>query len=90
MARILVAVFMAVQMLLPSGFRVDKGIAVDRYYVEENDCYNMGIETSDGNYWTVSDYVLPLNTDCIVVFDTNGTPEVEDDIVKAVISVSIF
>ena len=90
MVRILTAILLVMQMLFPSGFRVDKGVAVDKCYIEENDCYNMGIETSDGNYWTVSDYVLPLNTDCVLVFDMNGTPEVEDDIIKTVIAVTEF
>ncbi|MCD8158665.1 MAG: hypothetical protein LUD77_07175 [Clostridiales bacterium] len=44
----------------------------------------MNIITFDGEKWTLKGFISVPYTKCIVTFNTNGTAEVEDDIIIAV------
>lgn len=67
--------------ILLSMFRTDTANVVSAYETD-NQTVSV-IETSDGNIWEVGDELSAGKT-YSVTFDTNGTPNVTDDLVIAV------
>ena len=64
-----------------SMFRTDTANVVSTYETDNNTV--SVIETSDGNIWEIGD-ALDANKTYSVTFDTNGTPNVNDDLVISV------
>lgn len=64
-----------------SMFRTDTANVVSTYETDNNTV--SVIETSDGNIWEIGDE-LDSAKSYKVTFDTNGTPNVNDDLVIAV------
>ena len=67
--------------LLLSMFRTETANVVSTYETDNNTV--SVIETSDGNIWEVGDELSASKT-YNVTFDTNGTPNVTDDMVISV------
>lgn len=49
-----------------------------------NNGAEINIITFDGEKWTLKGFLANPYTKCVVTFNTNGTPKVEDDIIIAV------
>lgn len=64
-----------------SATRTDTANVVSTYETDNN--VVSVIETSDGNIWEIGDELSASKT-YTVTFDTNGTPNVTDDLVIAV------
>lgn len=64
-----------------SMFRMETANVVSTYETDNN--VVSVIETSDGNIWEIGDELSASKT-YTVTFDTNGTPNVTDDLVIAV------
>lgn len=67
--------------ILLSMFRTETANVVSTYETDNN--VVSIIETSDGNIWEVGDE-LNHESQYLVTFDTNGTPNVTDDLVISV------
>ena len=67
--------------IILSMFRTDTAHVVSTYETDNN--VVSVIETSDGNIWEVGDE-LDSAKSYTVTFDTNGTPNVTDDMVISV------
>lgn len=67
--------------IILSMFRTETANVVSTYETDNN--VVSVIETSDGNIWEVGDE-LNHDSQYLVTFDTNGTPNVNDDLVIAV------
>lgn len=68
-------------MIALSMFRTDTANVVSTYETDNN--VVSVIETSDGNIWEIGDELSASKT-YSVTFDTNGTPNVTDDMVISV------
>ena len=68
-------------MIALSMFRTDTANVVSTYETD-NQTVSV-IETSDGNIWEIGDELSASKT-YSVTFDTNGTPNVNDDLVISV------
>lgn len=68
-------------MIALSMFRTETANVVSTYETD-NQTVSV-IETSDGNIWEIGDE-LSANKTYTVTFDTNGTPNVTDDLVISV------
>ena len=68
-------------MIALSMFRTDTANVVSTYETD-NQTVSV-IETSDGNIWEIGDELDSAKT-YTVTFDTNGTPNVNDDLVISV------
>lgn len=60
------------------------GEVTGKIYHEDGDFTSLEITTKDGNVWIVEDCVAPLGATCKVTFDTQGTPELEDDVITSI------
>lgn len=67
--------------IILSMFRTETANVVSTYETDNN--VVSVIETSDGNIWEIGDELSASKT-YTVTFDTNGTPNVTDDLVIAV------
>lgn len=70
--------------------RTIDGIATAKYIRAETDTADMEIQTSDGQKWLVTDYILPINTPVQVTFDTHGTADPADDTILQIIATTKF
>ena len=71
----------AIMIILATLTRADTANVVSTYETDNNTV--SVIETSDGNIWEVGDELSASKT-YNVTFDTNGTPNVTDDMVISV------
>lgn len=70
--------------------RTIDGIATAKYIRAETDTADMEIQTSDGQKWLVTDYILPINTPVQMTFDTHGTADPADDTILQIVSTTNF
>lgn len=70
--------------------RTIDGIATAKYIRAETDTADMEIQTSDGQKWLVTDYILPINTPVQVTFDAHGTADPADDTILQIIATTNF
>ena len=71
----------AIMIILATLTRTDTANVVSTYETDNN--VVSVIETSDGNIWEIGDELSAGKT-YTVTFDTNGTPNVNDDLVISV------
>ena len=71
----------AIMIILATLTRTETANVVSTYETDNQTV--SAIETSDGNIWEVGDE-LDANKSYTVTFDTNGTPNVNDDLVISV------
>ena len=57
------------------------------YPTDDRDYAITTIETSDGNLWTIEDYVAPRSEKLAVTFDTMNTETILDDEVLQIVTV---
>lgn len=81
-------IFAVIVAILPSNLRCAQGYVSYLHYNEDSDSYTTRITTDDDMVWELEDYLLPRFDDVLVIFDTKGTDDVEDDEVKTVICFS--
>lgn len=55
-------------------------------YHAPSECYSTTFESTDGNLWTVDDYVADVGRDCLLVMDSKGTPDITDDEIRFVLT----
>ena len=60
------------------------GKVTGKIYHEDGDFTSLEITTKDGNIWMVEDCVAPLGATCEVTLDTQGTSQVEDDVITSI------
>ena len=69
--------------------RIAYGMAYKTYCENEN-TYSVELITEDGNIWTINDYICNPCVECIVVFDTQGTENLEDDTIISIVTYTNF
>lgn len=88
MINLISVIFAVIVAILPSNFRCAQGYVSYLHYNEDSDSYTTRITTDDDMVWELGDYLLPRFNDVLVIFDTKGTDDIEDDEVKTVICFS--
>lgn len=88
MTKLITIIFSILVAILPLNFHCEKGYVSCLRYDEQSDSFNSVITTDDGQEWFLEDQILPRFDDVLVIFDTKGTKELEDDEIKTVISFS--
>lgn len=88
MTKLIAIIFSILIAILPLNFRCEKGYVSYLKYNEQYDSFDCGVTTDDGQEWFLEDQILPRFDDVLVIFDTKGTKELEDDEIKTVISFS--
>lgn len=70
------------------NIQTEKGVIISCTYDEQKDMTVTEIITVDGNIWVVEDYTAPVGDKVDVVFNTNGTDDMMNDIIVKVICYS--
>jgi hypothetical protein len=61
-----------------SNTRTTTGIITSVQPIVDSEYSNVMMKTEDGNLWTF-EAIVPIDAECEVIFDTQGTDDVKDD-----------
>lgn len=64
--------------------RTMEATAIAKTYHEQGDYTSMTFRTTDGNEWVYDYTVCPIGAKCTIIFDTQGTANVTDDIITSI------
>ena len=61
-----------------------KATVTAKYYYEDGNYYSVEFTDEEGHQWIMENCDYNLGEDCLLTFETQGTDEIDDDVIIAV------